>query len=343
MPIVAVDTSQKDMYNAVVTHPLQAYEWGEFRKKTGIRVIRRGVIKHNSSKLIDGFQLTIHPIPRTDRTIGYLPKGNNPTDEIIEELIKIGREENCVFIQLEPNIKASQGLTTLVRNEVVPAAHPLFTKYTFVLDLTKSEEDLLRSMHPKTRYNIKVATKHGVLVREENTKEAFERYWELTEETTRRQKFYAHSKQYHKDQWEVLQTAGKEKKDHNSLTSHLLTARFDGKILTTMLFFVFHDTLYYPYGASSSEARNTMHSVLTMWEGIRFGKKLGLKTFDMWGSLSENPDTNDPWFGFHRFKQGFAPELIEFVGSYDLIINPTAYRFYKLADKLRWMYLKLKK
>ena len=93
---------QKADYNAVVTHPLQSYEWGEFREKTGIKVIRRGVTE--KGKLVDGFQLTIHPVPRTNRTIGYLPKGNLPTKEVLAELEKIGLEENCIFIQLEPNV-----------------------------------------------------------------------------------------------------------------------------------------------------------------------------------------------------------------------------------------------
>ncbi len=335
--------NQKSAYNSIVSHPLQAYEWGEFREKTGVKVIRKGVF--DGEKLIDGFQLTIHPVPKTNFTIGYLPKGNRPSREVLAELQKIGKKENCIFIQLEPNIRENSKFE--IRNSkfrLQPAAHPLFTKYTFVLDLTKSEEDLLKQMHAKTRYNIRVATRHGVTVQEEKTPEAFERYWHLTEETTKRQKFYAHTKNYHELQWEVLQQAkDREPKAKNALTSHLLTARYEGKILTTMLFFVFKDTLYYPYGASSNEARNTMHSVLTMWEGIRFGKKLGLKSFDMWGSLAENPDPKDPWYGFHRFKQGFGPELVEFVGSYDLVIHPLAYQGYKIADKLRWLYLRIKK
>jgi lipid II:glycine glycyltransferase (peptidoglycan interpeptide bridge formation enzyme) len=100
--------------------------------------------------------------------------------------------------------------------------------------------------------------------------------------------------------------------------------------------------LYYPYGASSSQHRDVMSSNLMMWDVIMYGKKMGLKTFDMWGSLGPNPDTKDPWYGFHRFKQGYGPELVEFVGSYDLVINPILYQGYKIADKLRWLFLRLR-
>jgi lipid II:glycine glycyltransferase (peptidoglycan interpeptide bridge formation enzyme) len=63
----------------------------------------------------------------------------------------------------------------------------------------------------------------------------------------------------------------------------------------------------------------------------------------MWGALGEEPDTKDSWFGFHDFKRKFGPDHVEFMGSYDLVINPVLYQAYKVADKLRWLYLRLKK
>jgi lipid II:glycine glycyltransferase (peptidoglycan interpeptide bridge formation enzyme) len=129
-------------------------------------------------------------------------------------------------------------------------------------------------------------------------------------------------------------------RNSNKLTAHLLTAGYQGKTLATWILFVYKDTLYYPYGASSNEHRETMASNLMMWETIKFGKKLGLKKFDMWGALGPNPDPKDSWFGFHRFKLGYGGELVEFIGSYDLVINPILYQAYKITDKLRWIFLK---
>ena len=287
-----------------------------------------------------------------------------PTEEVIRELEIIGKKEKCIFIQVEPNVQLTRhagGVQHLSKNNkeplaildsarmtklgLQPAAHPLFTKYTFVLDLTKSEEELLKDMHPKGRYNIKVAVKHGVKVTEDNSDKAFEEYLRLTEETTKRQRFYAHTQKYHRDQWKTLKNSHSElvSESHKNLTSHLFTATYEGKVLTTLLFFTFHDTLYYPYGASSNDHRNVMHSNLAMWEGIRFGKKLGLKKFDMWGAMGPDPDIKNPWYGFHNFKQKFGPEHAEFIGSYDLVINPILYQGYKIADRLRWLILKIKK
>lgn len=342
---IDITESYKNDYNFVVNHPLQSWEWGEFREKTGVKVIRRGLLKDNN--IVDGFSLTIHKVPKVNFTIGYLPKGNKPTKEILEELKRIGKQEKCIFIQLEPNLKQEEILNFKFQklNSLKPSFHPLFTKFTFVLDISKPEEELLKNMHSKTRYNIRVAQKHHVKVSENDSDQAFKRYLELTEETTTRQKFYAHTPTYHKTMWSVLraQSAKLNSNDLNKLTAHLLTAEFEKKILTTWILFVFHDTLYYPYGASSSENRNVMASNLIMWEAIKFGKKLGLRKFDMWGALGENPNPKDPWIGFHKFKQGYGATLTEFVGSYDLVINPTMYQMYKLGDKLRWLYLRIKK
>ena len=301
-------------------HPLQSPEWAEFRKKLGTKVI-----------VTDNFELTIHKIPYLNLNIGYLPKAPMPNSKIVGELKEIGKKENCIFIQLEPNaVQSLENERELIKLGLKPAAHPLFTKYTFILDLTKSEEELLKNMHPKTRYNIRVAQKHNVKVVEDNSNEAFEEYLKLAKETTKRQKFYAHSENYHRLMWETL----------DGKIAHLFLANYREKVLTAWIVFIYGDTIYYPYGASSSEHREVMASNLMMWEVIKWAKRKGLKEFDMWGALGPNPDEKDPWFGFHRFKQGYGPKLVEFVGSYDLVIKPFLYQLYKIADKVRWLILR---
>ena len=311
------------------SHPLQSEEWGKFREKTKIKVIKT-----------KSFQLTIHKIPHSKLTIGYLPKGDLPNEEMIEELKKIGKGENCIFIQLEPKVEQMlNGKRKMEKLGLVPAAHPLFTRFNFELDLTKTEQDLLKNMHSKTRYNIKVAQKHNVKVEENNSEKAFLEYLKLTKETTKRQGFFAHTQSYHRIMWETLKV---QKLDTNKLTAHLLRAIYKEETLVVWILFVYKDTLYYPYGASSDQYREVMASNLMMWEAIKFGKKLGLKKFDMWGSLGPDADKNDGWYGFHRFKQGYGPRLVEYVGSYDLIIKPLLYKLYVVADKVRWAILKKK-
>ncbi|MDO8451911.1 MAG: peptidoglycan bridge formation glycyltransferase FemA/FemB family protein [bacterium] len=316
-------------WNKYVSHPLQSWEWGEFRMRMGIDVLRY----IDESQAHTHWQISFHQIPKTPLVIGYIPKGPEPTEHILNALKNIGKEKHAVFIQLEPNSSTLQPATYNL-HLLRPSHHPLFTKYTFVLDLTKSEDQLIAAMHAKTRYNIRVAERHGVKIQEDNSDRAFSEYMKLHAETLERQKFYAHSTAYHQKLWSIFHPAGLAK---------LFTATFQNNMIAAWIIFPFHDTLYYPYGASSRDHREVMAPTLLLWEIARWGKQMGYKAFDLWGALGPQPNPRDPWYGFHRFKEGFNPNLVEFIGSYDLIIKPTLYRLYTVADRLRSKALSLRK
>jgi len=182
-------------WNKLVDHPLQSWEWGEFRESTGLKVVREGNI-----------QITIHPIPRTPWNIGYCPKGPMPDREQARVLVKVAKDNNCIFIKVEPKIEVTQlhSDTVTLQKLGFVEGRPLFTKHNFVLDVTPSETELLASFKQKTRYNIKVAEKKGVVVKLSDDPADFEKYLKLTEETTQRQGFYAHGPRYHSMMWSVL-------------------------------------------------------------------------------------------------------------------------------------------
>lgn len=337
-----IDEDKKSLYNSLVNHPLQSFEWGEFRKKTGVGVIRRAEV--NDKQIENPYQITVHKTPNFPYQIGYFPKGDLPSRELINDLEEIGKKNNISFIQLEPNIEIENLKLKIENFDLRPSFHPLFTKYTFVIDLTKDEDKLMAGMHQKTRYNVRLSEKKGVKIEIDNSDKSFEDYLKLTHETTKRQKFYAHNENYHRLLWETIGNKSNEEFNPNKLQSHLLKATYNKKTLVTYILFTFKDRLYYPYGASSNEYREVMASSGAMWHAIKYGRSLGLKLFDMWGAANvPEPKSDDPYYGFHRFKEGFGATLTEFVGSYDLVINPINYRLLTVADKLRWALLKTKK
>lgn len=320
-------------FDKLARHPLQSWSWGEFRKKTGIGLTRIGF---GDKKVEEVFQITWHKIPHTGLCIGYCPKSVVPNKEEVVAIEKIAKKRGAIFVKFEPNEKvgpvAEKNIAQLEKYFNWVKGKSLFTKYTFQLDISKSEEELLKNMHQKTRYNLRLAEKRGVEIIEDNSTQGFEDYWRLMEETTKRQGFFAHGKEYHRKMWQTTTEAG---------MGHLFKAVYQGETLTTWMVFILNDTIYYPYGASSNEHREVMASNLMMWEVIRYGKKQGCKLFDMWGSLGPEPDIHDPWYGFHKFKQGYGAELVEFLGSFDLVVRPMLYQAYGLTDKLRWVGLKL--
>ncbi len=324
----------KTEWNKQVDHPLQAYEWGEFRQATGVKVVRES-----------GMQITIHKIPHTPWNVGYAPKTGMITEKQSSVLSKVAKENNCIFIKVEPKIEMQDSRREMLdfRKWGFVAGRPLFTKFNFVLDVTPSEEVLLSSFKQKTRYNIKVAEKRGVTVEIDNSEAAFERYLQLTEETTKRQGFYAHSREYHKRMWEVLNNSPISNSQILKLSANLLVARYQGEIITTWVLFSFGDTLYYPYGASTREHREVMANNLVMWEAIKLAKKWGLRYLDMWGALGPEPDSHDPWYGFHNFKSGYGARHVEYVGTWDYVAMPLLYKLYRVGEKLRWWWLRTKK
>jgi lipid II:glycine glycyltransferase (peptidoglycan interpeptide bridge formation enzyme) len=347
MIIRKLDEKDKDNYFLAVDHPLQSWQWGEFRQHLGKKVERVGIF--DGSRLMAGWQLFFHQIPNTSYTVGYFPKGPPPTREMIDSLKDLARENKAIFIKLEPNEiryrwqnnkgeldqkRISQKTADCQNLGLVPAVKQLFDQHTFHLDLEKSEADILANMHPKTRYNIRLATKKGVSVETDNSNQGLAIFLSLLfTETVKRQGFYMHNQDYFKKMWSVLEP---------SEIAHLLLAKHKDEALSAWMLFAFKDWLYYPYGASSSKMRNVMASNLICWETIKLGKKMGLKKFDMWGGLPPDADLSHPWYGFHKFKLGYGGDLVEYSGSWDLVLNEPLYKLYNFADKARWGFLKLK-
>src|SRR3989344_2630695 len=321
MDLRSITEKQKSEYNNLVTHVIQSWEWGDARKALGIPVLRYGL--YQIKKLEKVFQLTLHKIPFINKYVGYIPKGSYPDKELINALKKIGRENNCAFIKIEPNIEISNSKYQ-IPNSFIKSPKPLFTKYNFVLDITKSEEELLKNMHPKTRYNIKVAQKHGVKILESTEDKDFEIYLKLYFETTKRQGYHGHNKEYHHKIWTTLKDAGMAK---------LLIAYFKGEPLAAWMLLNFRDSLYYPYGGSSKSHPEVMANNLVAWHAIKLGKKLGLKKFDMWGALGPNANSKDPWYGFHKFKMGYGGNLVEYIGTFDYVLDWPLYIFFTIIDK----------
>lgn len=309
--------------NEIATHPLQTTYWEDFRREWGNEVLETpwGI-------------LTLHKLPFTNYKLAIFEKGPAPTSEMLIGLKTVAKNNNIIFIKLEPNVgwelpinnlqltNKSKLTKILKENGAVPGKR-FFTPTTFWIDLTKSEEELLKSFSSKTRYNIRLAERKGVVVKEDNSDKAFGRYLELTRETTQRQAFFAHTEKYHKLMWKHLKDAG---------IAHLLTAIYQNEIITTWILFVWKDFLYYPYGASTDKHKEVMANNLMMWEAIKFGKKEGLKTFDLWG--------REEGKGFTKFKEGYNPRIVEFLGTWDLVVNKPVYRIYRIAEQIRWKILK---
>lgn len=332
MIVREVREEEKDTYNKLVNHVIQSWEWGEFRRENGLDLVRLG--HFNGNKMVKAYQLTFHPVPVFGQTIGYLPKGPIPDNDMVKALTDLGKRKNAAYIKIEPNItvdKQPSAKDQLKKLGLIESGKSLFTKYNFIVDLSKPKDALMASFSQKTRYNIGVAQRKDVEVYESQEDADFEIYLKLYFDTTQRQKYFGHTPDYHKKIWQILKPAN---------MCRLLIAKYENKPLVAWMLFNFGDTLYYPYGGSSKEHREVMASNLVCFEAIALGKKMGFKYFDMWGALGPDATDADPWFGFHKFKAGYGPTHVEYIGTYDLIIKNALYKTLNIADQVRWKVLR---
>src|SRR5690606_21918053 len=143
------------------------------------------------------------------------PKGPMPDEAQLNALKEVGRRHGAVFIKLEPNqlapieaIDPFQAEIALLEKHGARPGRALFTRYTYLLDLDKSPEELMEQMKSKTRYNVRLAKRKGVTIVEDTTDAGLETYLELLRETTQRQGFYAHDEQYFRTMWATLKDTG---------------------------------------------------------------------------------------------------------------------------------------
>jgi hypothetical protein len=100
--ISLIEEKDRKEFDALATHPLQTYAWGEFREKTGAEVIRLG--RYEGDKLVETAQITLHSVPRTIFRVGYWPKGGMPSEEMLMAAKEEARRRKTIMIKMEPNV-----------------------------------------------------------------------------------------------------------------------------------------------------------------------------------------------------------------------------------------------
>ncbi len=319
-------------------HVYQSHEWGEFKSRMGWRPVRLVLEKDGEVTGLGQFLLyQTLPIPGA---LMYCPKGpwlpwedEEAVQAFFEGARKVAEREGAHTLKIEPEVREEQARAKnlLSRIGFRKFRWDLNGKATMVVDLSPSEEETLKGMKGKTRYNVRLAAKKGVHVVEDNSAAARERFWRMQVHTSerngmvmRRPREYVHS---------VMRTM------HEAGNGHLFFAEHEGEPLVSMYVFTFGKKYWYHYGASTDKKRNLMPSYLLQWEVMRWAKRRGMTYYDMMGVPDpENLDESHPWYGIYRFKAGFGGEMADFVGCLDLPVRSTRAR---LWDKIEPVYYRL--
>lgn len=326
-------TEQSALPDGKAGSVLQSWEWGEFQKKIGRRVWRL-LLSNNIGRVRAVATIVKHPWPRNLHYL-YCPKGpvvansekiNKIWELFVDKISDIASMEKSVFLRLEPPNSFNQGSIKLMRGlgfRKIP--WHMQPNDSVILNLEKTEPELLHQMKPKTRYNIRLAEKRGVTVETHKSERYLKDFWNMMKETTARDKFSPHPYLYYLNLLDVL---------GHARMAELYVATYKQRPLAAVLVSFFGGTATYLHGASSDKLRALMAPYLLQWIAIKDAKKRGMKFYDF-GGVSPQNSPQHPWAGISRFKRGFGGSEVSFGGTYDLIYRKWWYLAYRVVRKIR--------
>jgi peptidoglycan pentaglycine glycine transferase (the first glycine) len=327
-------------------HLLQSWQWGRLKAGFGWQAVRVGV--EDRGRLVAGAQVLFRSLPPSlpYLSIAYVPKGpilDFGNQEIFEALLsaihRLARQKRAILLKIEPELPHSSVVVRqLQASGLRPSQQTIQPRSTIHIDLRADLDDILARMKSKTRYNVRLAGRKGVLVRE-GTADDLPIFYRLMELTGRRDGFAVHSREYYETAYRLFVPPGN---DRNSGLARLFLATYNDEVIAGLMAFTFGQRAWYMYGASSDRERSRMPNHLLQWEAIRWARGQGCLTYDLWGipdEVGKEPeryertvtDRQGGLWGVYRFKQGFGGQVVRYVGAYDYVYRPA----------LAWLYNKV--
>ncbi len=312
-------------------HLLQTSDWGEFKSHYGWTPERWAWFGRDG-KPRAAAQVLRRWWPATRRgprgSILYCPRGPaiDWSDEaltrgVLQDLANLSAGPSTVMIKLEPDVAASDRVERLLTESGWRrSSQSVQFGSTMLLDLRQTDDELLAAMKPKTRYNIRLAAKRGVEVRQ-GSEQDFDRLYALYAETSVRDGFVIRPRDYYLRAWGGSIASG---------PAQPFLAEVEGQAVAGLIVYRYGRQAWYLYGMSSSAHREWMPNHALQWAALRWARDAGCESYDFWGA-PEVADPADPLWGLYRFKEGFGARHVRLVGSWDYTRRPLLYWMYARA------------
>lgn len=322
-------------------HALQSWTWAAFKSRWGWSMQPLLLtVAENSWEPLAAAMVLKRKLPYTPFSILYVPKGpaldyNDSAlrQQVLAELEKVARQEWAIFIKIDPDVVKSWGLEeerpSPIGSQFVKELKTRGWRYsddqiqfrnTVELYLEQPEADLLAAMKQKTRYNIRLAGRKGISVRQ-GTADDFGVIGEMYKETAVRDGFGIRPLAYYQDIWQRFYEQG---------MAQPFLAEYEGTPIAAVIIVRFGNRAIYMYGASTNQERNRMPTYLLQWEAICWAKAQGCEIYDFWGAPDDFVEEDRMW-GVWRFKRGFNGEVVRHIGAWDFVKRPLLYWLYATA------------
>jgi peptidoglycan pentaglycine glycine transferase (the first glycine) len=322
------------------SHILQTSPWGELKSQFGWRDQRVGLAQ--GGQLVAGAQTLTRHLPAGLGRLTYVPKGPlvDWEDEaqvaaMVNALDRVARAQSAIALTIEPALPDADAhrkcLHTLgFSPSPLDSVQP---RRTLVVDIAPDEDAILAAMKQKTRYNVRLAGRKGVMVREASEAD-LPAFHALMATTGERDAFDVHTPAYYESAFRLFAPRNQ---------ARLLLAEVEQEAVATVMAFALSPRSWYFYGASSNAHREKMPTYLLQWEAIRWAKSLGCTSYDLYGVPDQDEETledqftqrSDGLWGVYRFKRGFGGKVMRSVGAWDRVYAPVRYRLYRWTLALR--------
>lgn len=325
------------------THLLQTHEWSRIKTPIGWSPLaytwEDNANNCHAACLILKRKVRILP-GVFSAAILYSPRGpvldwhDQPlANRVLEDLKTITRSEGSIFIKIDPEIVQATGFPGAEDEIIDPQASVIVEllnnigwrcskeqiqfRNTITIDLTNTDALLLEMMKQKTRYNIRLAERKGVIIRKGSMDDA-PVLSEMYMETALRNGFAVRDREYYEHVWQILSEAG-------MLT--FLVADIESKPVAGLVLFHFAGRAYYFYGMSTEHHRECMPTYLLQWKAIQTSRELGCSVYDLWGAPNDFNESDNMWGVFH-FKEGLGGQVQRTIGAWDYPARGWVYKLY---------------
>jgi len=184
------------------------------------------------------------------------------------------------------------------------AATAIQPSRTRQVDLRVDEEVLWGDLRKKWRQYVNKARKGGIRV-VDATVDRLPEFYEIYKETARRAGFVIRTYESYLGVWRAFARLG--------MARLLMAEDRDGAGVATLFVLRVGDRVIEPYGGMTAAGAESRANYLLKWEAIRTSKEQGAVSYDMWGLSHE---------GIERFKSGFGGREIDYIGAWDLVLDP---------------------
>lgn len=315
---------------------MQTPNWAEIKENWKKEFI---IVRNKENKITGTMSILLRKVPIINRYIMYAPRGficETNDKETLEKLTnkakEIAKKYKAFIFILDPDVtnedqKFKNIMTDLgykMKKNIKRSNDVIQPKYLYKLNIkNKNEEEVMKLFSQKTRYNIKLAIKKGVKIREGDIKD-INTFFKIMKETGKRDNFYVRKKTYYEKVYKEMS------KEH----AKILIAEYKNTEIAAAMPIMYGNKVWYLYGGSTNKYRNLMPNYLLQWEMIKLAINLKCETYDF-GGISGYMNTNSKSYGVYRFKKGFNGEIFECINELYIIFNPIINFIWNILFKIR--------